>query len=176
MLRLAAAFALLATAAQPVAADVIDSSPAGFTLARTVTVAATPDAVWNTLRAPSRWWSKDHTWSGDAANLSIDEQTGCFCEKLPGRGKVEHARLVFVDKNKLLRMTGAFGPLQSMAVTGVMTFELTPDGGKATKVKMTYTSGGYVPGGLDKIATVVDGVLGQQLDGLKAAVEIFSSK
>lgn len=89
----------------------------------------------------------------------------------PGRGSVAHARLIFVDKGKLLRMEGAFGPLQSMAVTGVMTFELTPDGDKATTVKMTYTVGGYAPGGLDKIAAPVDGVLGQQLEGLKAASE-----
>ncbi len=58
-----------------------------------------------------------------------------------------------------------------MAVTGVMTFELTPDGDKATTVKMTYAVGGYAPGGLEKIAAPVDGVLGQQLDGLKAAAE-----
>lgn len=89
----------------------------------------------------------------------------------PGRGSLAHARLIFVDKGKLLRMEGAFGPLQSMAVTGVMTFDLTPDGDKATTVKMTYTVGGYAPGGLDKIAALVDGVLGQQLEGLKAASE-----
>jgi uncharacterized protein YndB with AHSA1/START domain len=172
MLRFAAAFVPLALAASPVAADVVDSSAAGFTVSKTVSIAATPDAVWETLRAPQRWWAKEHTWSGDSANLYIDSQaTGCFCEKLPGRGSVAHARIIFVDKGKLLRMEGAFGPLQSMAVTGVMTFELSADGDKATTLKMTYTVGGYVPGGLDKIAAPVDSVLGQQLDGLKTAAE-----
>ncbi|THD35355.1 MAG: ATPase [Sphingomonas sp.] len=173
MLRFAIATALIAGAASPVAADVVDTSAAGFTVSKTVTIAATPDVVWDTLRAPQRWWAKEHTWSGDSANLYIDSQaTGCFCEKLPGRGSVAHARLIFVDKGKLLRMEGAFGPLQSMAVTGVMTFELTPDGDKATMVKMTYTVGGYVAGGLEKIAAPVDSVLSQQLDGLKAAAEV----
>ncbi|MDB5677029.1 SRPBCC family protein [Sphingomonas bacterium] len=172
MIRFVAAFALLACATSPVAADVIDASAAGFTVSKTVSIAATPDVVWETLRAPQRWWAKDHTWSGDSANLYIDSQaTGCFCEKLPGRGSVAHARVIFVDKGKLLRLDGAFGPLQSMAVTGVMTFELSPDGDKATTLKMTYTVGGYTPGGLEKIAAPVDAVLGQQLDGLKAAVE-----
>ena len=172
MLRFAAAIVPLVLAASPVAADVVDSSAAGFTVSKTVSIAATPDVVWETLRAPQRWWAKEHTWSGDSANLYIDSQaTGCFCEKLPGRGSVAHARLIFVDKGKLLRMEGAFGPLQSMAVTGVMTFELIADGDKATTVKMTYAVGGYMPGGLDKIAAPVDGVLGQQLDGLKAAAE-----
>ena len=172
MLRFIAALAPLALAASPVAADVVDSSAAGFTISKTVSIAATPDAVWETLRAPQRWWAKEHTWSGDSANLYIDSQaTGCFCEKLPGRGSVAHARIIFVDKGKLLRMEGAFGPLQSMAVTGVMTFELSADGDKATTVKMTYTVSGYVPGGLDKMAAPVDSVLGQQIDGLKAAAE-----
>ena len=170
MLRFAAAFAPLALFASPTAAaSVIDSSPAGFTVSKTVTVAATPDAVWATLTAPQRWWSKDHTWSGDSANLYIDNQ--CFCEKLPGRGNVEHARVIFADKGRLLRMSGAFGPLQAYAVTGVMTFELSANGTKGTTLKMTYTVGGYMPGGFDKMAAPVDSVLGQQVAGLKAAVE-----
>ena len=116
MLRfIAAALAPLALATSPVAADVVDSSAAGFTVSKTVSIAATPDAVWETLRAPQRWWAKEHTWSGDSANLYIDSQaTGCFCEKLPGRGSVAHARLIFVDKGKLLRMEGAFGPFRPM--------------------------------------------------------------
>jgi uncharacterized protein YndB with AHSA1/START domain len=172
MLRLAAAFALLACAASPVAADVIDTSGAGFTVSKTVSIAAPPEIVWETLRAPQRWWAKEHTWSGESANLYIDNQaTGCFCEKLPGRGSVAHARLIFVDRGKLLRMEGAFGPLQSMAVTGVMTFELSPEGDKATTLRMTYTVSGYVPGGLEKIAAPVDGVLSQQVDALKRVAE-----
>lgn len=174
MLRIAAALAVaaLAVSASPVVADVVDSSPAGFTLSKTVTINASVDTVWDTLRAPQRWWAKEHTWSGDANNLYLDGQaTGCFCEKLPGRGSVAHARLIFVDKGKLLRMEGAFGPLQALAVTGVLTFELKPEGDKATKLTMTYAVGGYMPGGLDKIAPMVDQVLGQQVDGLKVASE-----
>ncbi len=168
----AAAFAALACTATPVAAEVVDSSPGGFTVSTTVTIDASPDRVWETLRAPQRWWSKEHTWSGDSNNLYIDSQaTGCFCEKLPGRGSVAHARLIFVDKNKLLRMEGAFGPLQSFAVTGVMTFELAAEGDNATKVKMTYTVGGYMPGGMEKMGEPVDKVLGEQIAALKAAAE-----
>lgn len=174
MIRFAAAFAAatFALSAPPATADVIDSSPAGFTVSKTVTVNASADVLWETLRAPQRWWAKEHTWSGDANNLFIDSQaTGCFCEKLPGKGSVLHARLIYVDKGKLMRMEGAFGPLQAMAVTGVMSFEFTPQGDNATTLKMTYTVGGYMPGGLDKIAPMVDQVLGQQIDGLKAAAE-----
>ena len=174
MLRIAiaATAALLAATTTPAAADVVKAEATGFVVEKTVTIDATPDTVWETLRAPQRWWSKEHTWSGDSANLYIDSQaTGCFCEKLPGRGSVQHARLIFVDKGKMLRMEGAFGPLQGEAVVATLTFELTPDGDKATKVKMTYVAGGYSPTGFDKLAPAVDGVMGAQLDGLKAAAE-----
>jgi len=172
MLRTAIAAALLVVAATPATADVVKAEAAGFVVEKTVTINASADTVWETLRAPQRWWSKDHTWSGDANNLYIDSQaTGCFCEKLPGRGSVQHARLVFVDKGKMLRMEGAFGPLQSEAIVATLTFELSPDGDNATKVKMSYVAGGYSPTGFEKLAPLVDGVLGTQLDGLKAAAE-----
>ncbi len=174
MIRSAAVATALAVAlsATPVTAEVVDSSSAGFTVARTVTIGAAADSVWETLRAPQRWWAKEHTWSGDPANLYIDSQaTGCFCEKLPGKGSVAHARLIYVDRPHILRMEGAFGPLQPFPVVGVMTFELTPDGDKATRVKLTYAVGGYMPGGMEKMAEPVDDVLGEQLDSLKAAAE-----
>ncbi|WP_296616845.1 SRPBCC family protein [Sphingomonas sp.] len=172
MFRTAIAAALLSYVVAPAAADVVKTEAAGFVVEKTVTIDAAPDAVWETLRAPQRWWSKEHTWSGDSANLYIDSQaTGCFCEKLPGRGSVQHARLVFVDKGKLLRMEGAFGPLQGEAIVATLTFELSPEGDKATKVKMTYVAGGYSPTGFDKLAPAVDSVMSAQLDGLKAAAE-----
>jgi hypothetical protein len=71
----------------------------------------------------------------------------------------------------MLRMEGAFGPLQGEAIVATMTFELSPEGDKATKVKMTYVAGGYSPTGFEKLAPLVDGVLGTQLDGLKTAAE-----
>ena len=168
----ATAAVLLAGAAPPATADVVKAEAAGFVVEKTVAIDASSDTVWETLRAPQRWWSKEHTWSGDSANLYIDSQaTGCFCEKLPGRGSVQHARLIFVDKGKMLRMEGAFGPLQGEAIVATLTFELSPEGDKATKVKMTYVAGGYSPTGFEKLAPLVDGVLGTQLDGLKAAAE-----
>jgi uncharacterized protein YndB with AHSA1/START domain len=172
MLRTAIAAVLLAIVTTSATADVVKAEATGFVVEKTVTIDATPDAVWETLRAPQRWWSKEHTWSGDSANLYIDSQaTGCFCEKLPGRGSVQHARLIFVDKGKMLRMEGAFGPLQGEAIVATLTFELSPDGDKATNVKMTYIAGGYSPTGFEKLAPLVDGVFGTQLDGLKTAAE-----
>src|SRR3546814_3294111 len=83
----------------------------GFTVAHTAQVAATPADVWKMLRMPQSWWSKEHSWSGDAANFWLDSQAGgCFCEKLPdagsGVGSVQHARIVFAKPNEMLRLSG----------------------------------------------------------------------
>lgn len=158
--------------ATPAAAEVVKAEPGGFEIATTITIDAPAQVVWDTLRAPARWWSKDHTWSGDAANLYLDPQaTGCFCEKLPGstRGSVEHAHVIFAQPLKLLRLRGALGPLQEEAVIGTLTFELTPEGSGASKVALRYVVGGYVRGGAEAMAPVVDRVLTEQLEGLKAA-------
>jgi len=47
------------------------------------------------------------------------------------------------------------------------------EGGK-TELSLTYALGGYLPGGADKLAPVVDGVLGQQVGRLKSLVETGS--
>src|SRR3546814_9660097 len=58
------------------AAKVIDQGEIGFTVAHTAQVAATPADVWKMLRMPQSWWSKEHSWSGDAANFWLDAQAG----------------------------------------------------------------------------------------------------
>ncbi len=90
--------------------------------------AAPPEKVWDTIARPSLWWSKDHTYSGDSANISWDTRPGgCWCEKLDG-GAVEHGRTLYAVRGKTLRRSDAFGPLQSGAVTATMTFALKPEG------------------------------------------------
>lgn len=149
MIRAAAALALIA--AQPAAAEVVKVEPGGFEIASTVTIAAPARQVWAILRTPARWWDARHSYSGDAKNLSLDPRAGgCFCEALPGGGGVEHARVVNLQPARLLRLQGAFGPLQAEAVTGTLTFSLKPMGATTTRVTMRYVVGGYIPGGLQR--------------------------
>jgi hypothetical protein len=68
-------------------------------------------------------------------------------------------------------MIGGLGPLQSMAVTGSMTWLLSK-AETGTNVKVTYTIGGYLPGGLQKMAPLVDKVIGEQLKRLKDYIEV----
>jgi uncharacterized protein YndB with AHSA1/START domain len=152
-------------------ADVVDRSPAGFTLQMTVQVAAPADRVYRTLVDIGSWWGKDHTYSGDATNMTIAAQPGgCFCEKLPNGGGVEHGRVVSVVPGSLLRLASALGPLQELAVTGSWTWQIAASG-QASTVTMTYAVGGYTPGGLDQLAVPVDQVLAEQVRNLKAYIE-----
>jgi uncharacterized protein YndB with AHSA1/START domain len=150
-------------------ADVVDSAPGGFTIRIGAEAGAPAARVYRALTEQiGSWWEKSHTFSGDAANLSIDTAPGgCFCEKLPGGGGVRHLTVVNADPGKLLRMTGGLGPLQDLAVTGVMTWKLTEAAGKTT-IELTYKVGGYLPGtaGIGALAAPVDGVLTAQVKRL----------
>lgn len=155
-------------------AKVIDQSETGFTVAHTAQVAAAPADVWKMLRMPQSWWSKDHSWSGDAANFWLDSQAGgCFCEKLPdtgsGVGSVQHARILFSRPNEMLRLSGAFGPLQGEALTATLTIQIkaTPTG---SALRFDYVVGGYMRFKVADIAPAVDRVIGEQLRGLADAL------
>jgi hypothetical protein len=65
-------------------AEVGDSSAGGFTVKLTYSIQAAPDEVYRRLIHIGDWWDSEHTFSGDAHNLTIEEKAGgCFCEKLP---------------------------------------------------------------------------------------------
>ena len=162
------ALALLALAAtSPVGAEVTEATDGGFTVSHARAVAAQPEAVWAALVAPARWWSAAHSWSGDAANLSLDPRIGgCFCERWAA-GEAELARVIHVVKGRLLRLAGALGPLQGEALTGTLTFQLSPEG-TGTKISADYVVGGHARFALRDIAPAVDQVIGEQVTRLAA--------
>ena len=155
-------------------AEVADATPEGFSVSETAHIAAPSDKVWAVLIAPQHWWGANHTFSRNAANLTFDAKAGgCWCETMPNGGAVQHMTVVFVLPGKLLRMRGAMGPMQEMAVTTVMTWSLKPsvDG---TDITLVSANGGYVKGGLLNLAPVVDRVFGEQVNRLKTYVETGS--
>jgi hypothetical protein len=169
MRRVLIALALLLVAVGA-AADVIERTPNGFTLKGTAQVTAAPDAAFRALVDVGAWWDREHTYSGDAKNLSIVPQPGgCFCEKLPNGGGVEHGRVVNVAPGSLLRLQGALGPLQELGVTGSLSWQVAKAAGGST-ITMTYAVGGYAPG-LEKLAPLVDQVMMRQLSLLKAHLD-----
>jgi hypothetical protein len=155
-----------------VRAEVADSSAAGFTVKTTLHIQATPDEVYGRLvRNVGDWWDSAHTFSGDSHALTIDSRApGCFCERLPNLGTARHMEVVLAAPGEKLVMLGAMGPLQSAAVTGAMSIQLSPDAG-GTKLMATYAVGGYLPAGLNTWAAPVDSVLTEQFTRLKNYVE-----
>jgi uncharacterized protein YndB with AHSA1/START domain len=152
----------------PAQAEVKDSRENGFTIEATVMADASPAVVYRQLVKVAGWWDPKHTWSGSARNLKLDARAGgCFCEKLADGGSVQHARVIFAQPGKLLRLEGALGPLQDMAVSGVLSFTLAPDG-PGTRIKMIYRVAGVLTMDSAKLAPLVDQVMGIQLGRLRS--------
>lgn len=164
-----------ALAAAPAAAEVVTVHPSGFVVRHEVAVAADSKPIWLALIAPDTWWRKEHTWSGDSANLSLQPSAGgCFCERIPevdepGRftleGSVEHMRVIQSQPENALRLRGGLGPLQSEPVNGILTITLSRiDGG--TRLVWEYNVAGYMRYEIPVISKAVDGVIVMQAEAL----------
>ena len=162
-----AALAALLVAA-PAAAEVKSAEASGFEVEAKAVVAATPAEAYKMLGRIGEWWNKDHTYSGNSANMRLKLKVGgCFCERIPeGGGEIEHGRIIYARPGTTLRLQGGLGPLQELGVAGVLTWSLKPVPG-GTEIVQTYRVGGYVKGGADKLAPIVDMVMAQQLAGLQ---------
>jgi len=133
-------------------AEVTHSSEHGFTVRHSINTEAEAFVIYRTM---------------DAANLYMDVETGgCFCERLPGSGRVEHLRIIYFSPGKELRFDGALGPLQTMAAQGRMVWKIE-DNGSGNTITFTYKVFGHPEGGLGAIAPAVDGVIGEQLSRLE---------
>lgn len=159
---------LIVLTASPAYADVKTVSPTHFEVESRAVVTAPPEQVYATLGQVQTWWSSDHTYSGDARNLSLDLKAGgCFCERIPkGSGTIEHLRIVYAQPGQLLRGQGGLGPLQAEAVAGTLTWALKPASG-GTEITQTYIVAGHVRMGMEKLAPLVDRVMAEQLSGLQ---------
>jgi uncharacterized protein YndB with AHSA1/START domain len=159
-LRLAAAVAGLLVAGTACPA-VLQAGADGFTVEHRFTITAEPARAWRVLLRPEEWWPAGHTWSGDPGHLSLDARAGgCFCERWQD-ASVEHARVIHSRPGSLLMMAGALGPLQEMAVTGVLSVKLAADG-PGSVATVTYRVSGDSSHKLDALAPVVDRVIGEQ--------------
>jgi hypothetical protein len=65
--------------------------------------------------------------------------------------------------------------VQSSGLAGSMTLQLTDDGHN-TRVQLSYSVGGFIDGGFEKIAPAVEGMLNEQLNRLKLFVETGKPK
>ena len=183
-MRLASAiFAAMLLAATPAQAEVTAKADNGFAVSHKVTVSVDPEAAFAMVRTPAKWWAKEHSWTGNSDNFYMDAQAGgCFCELIPNaattesgapqrtlRGSVQHMQILYVDPGRLLRLSGALGPLQSEAMTGTLTISFADIKG-GTEMTFDYVVAGFMRTPVDQMAPVVDGMIGEQASRLAMAL------
>ena len=167
MRKLATTALLMMAAAGSANAEIVNAGPNGFSIRHVAEAPnAAPPLVWAALADVAKWWDPEHTYSGDARNLTLDPLVrGCFCEKLGLYAGIEHASVVYAQPAKTLRLNGALGPLQEFGVDGSMTWQIDPAAG-GSRITFTYNVGGYADRPLSEWATIVDEVLGGQVQRL----------
>jgi len=150
--------------------EVASKSDNAFSVHHEYSVSRPAEVVYEKFIDIGSWWHPDHTWSGDAKNLSLDPTPGgLFVEQFPDGGFSEHMRVIAIQPNRMVRMTGALGPLQEFPVVGVMSISFQSKDEKTTSVTVDYRVSGSFPGAPDAIADAVDRVIGEQFSRLKSA-------
>ena len=153
-------------------AEVLEADDDGFVSAHELLVEAPPSRVFAALvDEVARWWDPAHSYSGDAANFSLDEVCG-LCEGVDSdSGVVRHMRVDVWRPGKSLVLAGGLGPLQRLGVAGSMSFDLEATA-TGTRVAYRYTVNGRNVG---VWADPVDRVQLGQLQRLKRYVETGSA-
>ena len=162
MRKLVVAAALLA-APSAASADVGSLTPNTFIVHHVAQLDMAPAAAFEKFAQLPRWWNPEHSYSGSTSNLTLKLRAGgCLCERLQGGGSVEHMRVALVKPGERLVLTGALGPLLFQGVAGVMDVQFQKTS-HATLVTLDYRVAGFAYGNAEKLAPLVDQVLGEQM-------------
>ena len=101
-------------AAAPASAIIVSAQSHGFELKHSIDLPVPPAQALAAFARYGSWWSKSHTYSGDASRLTLQLRAGgCLCERLDAGGGVEHMRVAFYQPGKRITLTGG---LQGSAV------------------------------------------------------------
>ena len=156
-------FAACLLGASPASAEVVSAEAHGFEVKHVANLVIPQPKAFAAFGQVGQWWSKDHTYSGDAARLSLQMRPGgCFCEAFDGGGGIEHLQVTYVQPGERMVLTGSLGPLLFEATTGVMDVKVERIAG-GSRVIMTYRVAGFAKGNAEKLAPLVDQMLGDQM-------------
>ena len=157
-------------APMPAAAEVLSASANGFEISHTVNLVHKPGVAFAAFGNVADWWNEEHTYSGSAKNLSLAlSPGGCFCERFPGGGGIEHMRVNYLDPGKRVVLTGSLGPLLYEATSGVMDVQVKSQAG-GSQLVLNYRAAGFFKGNAAATAPIVDKVLGEQMKRFRAFV------
>lgn len=155
MLKALLAAAAAALLAAPASAEVVSRTADSFTLRYAVGAEIAPEDIPGTLQDLPKWWDSAHTYSGSAANLSLDlTPGGCWCERLADGTNFDHGRTVSVAPDRFV-FDAPFGPMR----------------GKATKAELTVSWPTANRGWTPTWIMVVEGPgIGAMADGVDAVM------
>jgi hypothetical protein len=163
--RCCALWLVFAGLCSPAQAEVLAASAGGFKLQIITHTQASPLLAYQAFVRIDQWWHPDHSYSGDAGNLSLEMTPGgAFLEKLDGGGFVKHMELVYANPGEEIRLLGGLGPLQGMGLHGALTVQFQAGEQGGTRVTMLYNVAGFAANGLESLAPIVDGVQREQME------------
>jgi uncharacterized protein YndB with AHSA1/START domain len=158
-----AALALLAPLT--LQAEVVASSDTHFVLSQQASSPLGQAALWERLIHPERWWSGAHSYSGDAANLSLDPRAGGLWREDWDGGSVVHGRVLLVQTGRVLRLEAPFGPLQPLGAYTVWTITLEAEG-EGSRVSFHEVASAPPGSDLATLAGAVDAVKSEAIGRL----------
>jgi uncharacterized protein YndB with AHSA1/START domain len=126
-----------------------------FYFDKEVTLPGTPEEIFDVVTGDiSGWW--DHHMSEHPKKLFIDAfPGGGFWEIFDDQGNgVQHARVIYADRGKLLRFDGPLG-LSGKAIQIVTTYAFKPVGNDSTLFKVSVHAAGEVDEGVPEIVESV---------------------
>lgn len=160
-------FSALSILPSPASAEVVSAGPHGIHIRHSVQLVIPQEDAFAAFGNVGRWWDDEHTYSGSGANMRLALQPGgCFCERIPEGGGIEHMRVTYVDPGKRVVLTGSLGPLLFEATSGVMDVKTERVAG-GSRLTMDYKVAGFADGNAMEFAPLVDEVLGVQMKRLR---------
>lgn len=154
--------------AAPAVAEVIERGADHFVLRHSTALEASSEDAWLAIADIGQWWDAAHTYSGDAANMSIQVRPGgCFCEANVNGASFEHGRVVEADPETGLRLDAPLGPLKGRATRADWSVGWT-GANRGLEIVMTYVVRGP---GLGAFADGVDGVMTTQFRRMVRFIE-----
>jgi hypothetical protein len=159
------AFSVIATACP---AEVIEKDADHFVLRYSVGLETTPEDIYGAVGEIGQWWNPAHTYSGDAANLTLPLEVGaCFCEALKDGKTFQHGRVTETDPELGVLLDAPLGPLKGKATKADWSIGWSP-ANAGWELVMTYVVRGP---GVGALAEPVDGVMGDQFSRLARFIE-----
>ena len=134
-------------------------STVGLTIENTAWVDADPQAVWKAfVEDADKWWPDEEAWRGrgDARRAIVPL----------ARQRMSNLHVLSVEPGRRMRLRDDVGPLQGMGEQhGALEWCFAEENG-GTRITLRYGTHDYLPDDISQLATAVEEVQSERLQGL----------